>query len=231
MAYVLVVGENNQAPEGISEEDSIAQCLHWIGFRTEQQRESIIEDAFTSWFMIEQLKTSDVVSMAKSFAARTPANRKIVFGTNRTKLLKSFMFWVQDYYRISEEPTIEGVDQPGFIKQLVTAQKHDNARENLKEQTVSAAKAANPGPLIKETEWKEWEEKFINYTRAHIGVAGVPLSYVIRKKEDPMDNDVPDDQDFVTKTILRAPLSGDAYETDYSTSLYPSQRDIHQVIG
>ena len=116
MAYHFVVGTNNRAPEGISEEDSIEQCIHWIGFRTEYQRESIIEDAFTSWFMIKQLKTSDVVSMAKSFAARTPANRKIVFGTNRTKLLKSFIFWVQDYYRVSEEPTIEGVDQPGFIK-------------------------------------------------------------------------------------------------------------------
>ena len=91
---------------------------------------------------------------------------------------------------------------------------HDDARENLKEQTALAVKAANPGPLIKETQWKEWEEKFINYTRAHIGVAGVPLSYVIRKKADPMDNVLPDNEDFVTKTILRAPLSGDAYETD-----------------
>ena len=180
MAYVLVVGANNQAPVGISEEDSIAQCLHWIGFRIEQQRESIMEDAFTSWLMIQQLKTSDVVSMAKSFASRTTENRKIIFGINRTKLLKSFIFWAQDYHRISEEPTIEGVDQPGFINQLIKAQMHDDARENLEKQTVSAAKAANPGPLIKETDWKEWEEKFVNYTRAHIGVAGVPLSYVIR---------------------------------------------------
>jgi hypothetical protein len=82
----------------------------------------------------------------------------------------------------------------------------------MKNNVSTSADAANPGPLKLEKEWKQWEEKFINYTRSHIGANGVPLSYVIRENKDPdMDTEYPD---FINKTIGCAPLTGEYYNAD-----------------
>ena len=212
--YVLVVGAGNFVPANLSEEDAISQALHFIGFRTEMQRNAVRNDAFTSWNDIKLLTVNDISSMAKSFAGRTNNNGRIIFGTIRSKLLKAFVYWVQDFHRTSEQPSMQGLDEPTFKAALQGALTRDRVRENLKEQTSSAAKAADPGALMKEAQWKDWEEKFTNYISAHIAVAGVPLSYVIREKENPNDNEIPDDADFVTKTILKAPLEGEEYAAD-----------------
>lgn len=97
------------------------------------------------------------------------------------------------------------------------------------EQTSSLADAASPGPLEKESQWKECEEKFENYCKkAHIGSAGVPLSYVIRPFEEPdldntINNNVPQ-PDFFMKTIYCAPMFSKEYKADCLTVfnlLYP----------
>ena len=79
----------------------------------------------------------------------------------------------------------------------------------------TAADAASPGPLESERKWKTWEEKFENYCQAHIGAAGIPLSYVIR------ENDAPDTDGtytgFLSKTIACAPLEGEYYQSDRLT--------------
>ena len=87
----------------------------------------------------------------------------------------------------------------------------------MKEQTSTQAKASDPGPLEKESQWKDWEEKFTNYCRAHIGAAGVPLSYVIRTEEFDSEDDGRVFPDFISEAIACAPLAGEYYTADRST--------------
>ena len=213
-AYQFLLG-NDIVEDGINEEDSLLQLLHWIGFRIAAQRELLIADSFTSWEDLRMLTEKDAETMATSFASRTAANGRMIFGTNRTKYIKATIYWVHDFYRVSDSPSIIGLSERSFKSQLQRALTRAIIRKNLISQTASTAEAASPGPLIKESQWKEWEEKFCNYAKAHIGAAGVPLSYVIRENDDP---DVDDEHpDFISRTIACAPLEGESYLADRLT--------------
>ena len=82
----------------------------------------------------------------------------------------------------------------------------------MKNNVSTSADAANSGTLKLEKEWKQWEEKFINYTRLYISANGVLLSYVICENEDSdMDTEY---LDFINKTIRYALLTGEHYNAD-----------------
>ena len=209
--YVLQLG-NNEIQAGISEGDSLLQILHWIGFRTDDQRTSLVEDSFGSFEDLKVLNDKDVSAMASDFGGRTVNNGRINFGTRRTKSIKATVHWVQDFYRTSESPTIVGLNEHSFKAQLERALARAEIRKTLDSKSSTASKAADPGPLKSEKQWKEWEEKFINYARCQLGANGIPLSYVIRENEDPDNNG--EHPDFVNKTIACAPLNGEYYDAD-----------------
>ena len=193
-------------------EDTIKQILHWIGFRTDDKREAVYEDAFETFEYIRNLTEKDISDMASNFSSRTQANGRFNFGTSRTKLLKSFTHWVQDFYRVSDHPSIMGLSEKSFKIELDRALTRANIRKMLKDKTKTSAEATSPGPLENEKQWKSWEEKFTNYTKAHMGSNGVPLKYVIRENENPdVDGDY---TDFVSKTVACAPLKGEYYLAD-----------------
>ena len=212
--YVLV--DNNEvAPIDISVQDTMNQILYWIGFRTEAQRTSLIEDAFESFDDFKSLTEKDISTMSSDFSSRTVANGKITFGTRRSKQLKALVHWVHDFYRVSGNPTIVGLSTGVFRLQLDRALARAEIRKSMILQSKTSATAATPGPLENEKQWKPWEEKFCNYARSHIGSNGIPLSYVIR------ENEVPDIEgmhpDFVSQTISCAPLTGEYYSADRRT--------------
>jgi hypothetical protein len=209
--HVLQLG-HEEIQAGISEEDSLLQILHWIGFRTAEQRTNLTQDSFGSFEDLKVLNDKDVSAMASDFGGRTANNGRINFGTRRTKSIKATIHWVQDFYRVSECPTIVGLNEHTFKSQLERALARAEIRKTLDGKSSTTSKAADPGPLKTEKQWKEWEEKFINYTRCQLGANGIPLSYVIRENQDP---DVSGNHpDFVSKTIACAPLKGEYYDAD-----------------
>ena len=209
--YQFVLGDDNVG-EGITEANTLLQILHWIGFRVVAQRASLVEDCFGSFGDLKSLTEKDVASMASDYGGRTQNNGRIHFGVRRTKHIKGLVHWINDFDRVSGAPTIVGLNETSFKQELDRALARDAIRKSLRSQTSTTADAASPGPLKSEKLWKEWEEKFINYTRTHLGVNGVPLAYVIRENENP-DNDrtFPD---FITRTIACAPLNGEYYDAD-----------------
>ena len=128
------------------------------------------------------LTIKDIDSMATSFAALTAATGRIVFGTRRTKLLKACVDWVQDFYRISATPTIVGLSENKFKDTLTQSLIRDEVRVNLKSQTSTTADAASPGPLKNEREWKQWEEKFTNYTVLRIWGPSASHSHTLSER-------------------------------------------------
>ena len=175
-----------------------------VGFTIANQRQRLIEESMGLFQEIRLLDSNDIDAMARDYASRPAANGKMTFGMNRTKRLKAFVYWVQDFHRISTTPTVTGLNEAVFRADLLKASIRAEVRVNLHKQTKTAAEAASPGPLESERKWKQWEERFINYTRAHMGAAGVPLSYVIRENDAPDLNG--DFSDFISRSIACAPL-------------------------
>ena len=72
--------------------------------------------------------------MATDFAGRTVANGHIHFGMRRTKRLKAFAHWVQDFVRVSKTPSIIGLSQITFNAQLDTALQRALVRKAMRDQ-------------------------------------------------------------------------------------------------
>ena len=65
--YIFLL-DADKVPDGISEDDSMKQILHWIGFRTDATQNAIVNDAFDLYEDIHMLTIKDIDSMATSFA-------------------------------------------------------------------------------------------------------------------------------------------------------------------
>ena len=207
----------------VAEIAQIRQILKWIGFSIADDRQFIIDDAFESYNDLLELKSKDITDLSASFGRRTALNGRIIFGSRKTKKLKSLVCWVKDFQRISLTPDILGLDESSFLNLLTIA----SGREEVRQLMISAqdvkSKEASPGPLVSETKWNEWEPAFENYLSNIMGFNGVPLSYVIR--DNPLVDRAPKEgahADFVEETIACTPLTGVAFEADRST--------VHQYI-
>ena len=141
----------------------------------------------------------------------------MIFGLRRTKRLLAFVHWVQDFNRVSLEPSIVSLEKGAFLTQLNIATERAAVRKILETQSDAKSKAASPGPLISEAVWKDWEPKFENYLSCILGVTGVPLLYVIRKEVLP--DRTTSYADWIEQTIQQAPLDGTAYYADRVTVL------------
>ena len=112
-------------------------------------------------------------------------------------------------------PTIQNMTGREFQSQLDRASERAKVWKALVDQSETSSKEASPGELKSEKQWIEWETKFHNFLLCLIGVAGVPLSYVTRKKEQPDNGSTYDT--FIEETIACAPLSGTFYDADKAT--------------
>jgi len=167
--YVHLTGDA-VVEEGISQSDTLRQILHWIGFRTDALKDALTEDAFESFGVLKVLTEKDITAMSSDFASKTQANGRFYFGTLRTKRLKVLTHWIQDFYRVSSEPSIVGLSEVLFKSELERALARHEIRKSLRNLTKTATEVASPGSLEHEKKWKEWEEKFVNYAGIHLGV-------------------------------------------------------------
>ena len=214
--YVLVDGDVDVVDSPLlTEEETIRQILHWIGFTIVANRDNLMNESIGSLDDVLSLTQKDVIAFSTDWSNRQATAGRFHIGTRRSKLLQAFVHWVQDFQRVSGTVSIVGLNQNTFKEQLRRALNRASIRQNLKDNTSSASEAASPGSLENERKWKTWEEKFTNYCRVHIGSNGIPLSYVIRENDDP--NTDGEFGDFITETIECAPLSGEYYLADRQT--------------
>ena len=123
---------NNQTvEEETSEANSLSQILYWIEFRTENQRNLLITDSFTSFNDLQNLDDKEIEKMRGDFATRSTTAGKIIFGTNRTKRIKALIHWLMDFYRISSKPSIVGLNEVTFQDKLRLAVTRASIRKTL----------------------------------------------------------------------------------------------------
>ena len=211
--YELVLGDTEvQDTELLTETATIRQILYWIDFRSADSRELLCEQSLGTMNDMFTLTEKDVTSIASDWDNRTAAAGCFNIGTRRLKALRAVVHWVQDFRRASGTSLIVGLNEISFKQQLTRALDQAVIRTSLKDQTTTTLSEASPGPLDNERKWKQWEEKFVNFTQTHMGSNGIPLSYVIRENDEPLVDE--EYTNFVTQTIYCAPLEGEYYTAD-----------------
>ena len=80
-AYIFLNGGKLVTDINIKVEDAIKQVLHWIGFRTEDARNALVDNAFGLYDNMKVLTEKYISTMATNFSGRTGATRRIYFGT------------------------------------------------------------------------------------------------------------------------------------------------------
>ena len=213
MAYTYILGDVI-APEVITEEYQIKQILHWVGFTTTSQKNAIYGDSIQEYSDLLGMNESDVTDIAKDYSSRE-GNSRINFGLRRIKKLKAVIHWTKDHRRISSTASIQGINKTRFNAWLDRASQRAQIRKQLSDDSDTKAKEASPGPLKSESQWIEWETKFINYLSTIPGIDGVPLSYVARTEDNPPTGTVY--TSFVEETVAKAPHIGTYFEADRDT--------------
>ena len=210
--------------ESVGDDAEIDTILEYCGFDDEAERESIAEDGFESYSDIKSLEIKDIGSLAKGFAERSAANGRIIFGLKRTNLLKATVNWVQDFGRISREPSLGDIeDADDFRAAIEIARQRAHIRQHNADESDSLSKAADPGKLKKQKDWVVWSRALTNYLSTILGQDRVPLSYIVRENDEPdYEDEDEEDYDFEQLTIKCAPLKGIVFKTD--------ARKVHQMI-
>ena len=72
-----------------AEVDQIQQILTWIGFTIANDRQFIIDDAFELYNDLVELTSKDIIDLIANFGRRTVLNGRIIFGSRKSKKLKS----------------------------------------------------------------------------------------------------------------------------------------------
>ena len=92
--YTFLNGGQLVKDVNITVEDAIKQMLHWIGLRTEDARNALVDDDFGSYDNVKVLTKKEIRTMATNFSGRTGANGRMYFGTRWIKYLKAFTHWI-----------------------------------------------------------------------------------------------------------------------------------------
>ncbi|KAI2490447.1 hypothetical protein MHU86_24134 [Fragilaria crotonensis] len=225
MDIVGIAGDEVAAEPPVIGADPMDMVLLWIGFENEATRDLLRSEGLTTFVDLESMKEKDIRDLAESYGRRTINDGRFIFGVRRIKRLIGLIHWVQDFGRVSEEPSLDtfladGGDAALFCRALDEAFQRADVRKVEKEQSDTVSKAADPGKFKDEKKWPEWEPAFVNYLSTIQGVNGVPLSYVVREQEEVDRNGT--FESFNERTIACSPLKGPIFQAD--------ARKVHQLL-
>ena len=197
-------------------------ALQWIGFERVDVRNRLRLEGFETFEDLSNMKDKDIRDLAESYGRRTVNDGRFIFGVRRIRYLIGLINWVQDFKRISDTPDLASFagDSVAFRAALDDASNRAEVRKIEKDQSDTVSKAADPGKFKDERKWPEWEPAFVNYLSTIPGVNGVPLSYVVREKEEPDSTGT--FESFNERAIACSPLAGAVFQAD--------ARKVHQLI-
>ena len=111
------LGADQEIPQQQAQGEVVAnimnQVLIWIGFDVVANRQAFRSEIAEIKDM-EDFTEKDITELQESYAKRTQNAGQMYFGLQRTKRLKATLHWVQDFARVSEVPTLEGLTQESF---------------------------------------------------------------------------------------------------------------------
>ena len=145
----------------------------------------------------------------KTYSSLTVADGRIRLRPGTKVNIRAFVQWVRDKLRTDEDPSAE-LFPVALRSDLID-------RYNTHMQWVSdasdMAKSARPKTFTEKMKWTDWKVTLLNFLKSQPGRNGVPLSYVIRNENAPVQ---PTYANFLDEYAALAPLQGRAFEHDAS---------------
>ena len=183
----------------------VNSLIQWNGSTAaERIATEVFDDDFQSCI---DLTYDELEENLKMYSALTVANGQIRLRPHEKRNIKAFIQWCKDRIRVDDDPSIQVfpvIDAADLIRRYKThlnfISKKDSMSENIK-----------PIRFTEKIKWDEWKPTFINFLRTLPGRHGVPLNYICRDNDaavfDPF-------ADMLDDYVNRAPLAGEAFETD-----------------
>ena len=172
--------------------------------------ERIAEDVFDNDFdsFIDKTYT-DLETDWKSYLALANNRGKITLSPRVKKNIKALVQWVKDTIRLDIDPALTDFG----MGQVARLNKRYHTHKDWLNKAADKAKTAKPKQFTEKMKWIDWKDSFANFLRTQPGRNGVPLSYVIRDNDEPVEKR---NAEFLDDYIDQAPLTGPAFASDAS---------------
>ena len=168
----------------------------------------IAEDCFGNDFnAVMEISYEEFEADLKSYSTLTVANGQIRLDPRTKRMIRAFLQFVRNHYRISVDPSTIPFVTANAI-QLLNDEKTHKAFVDKSSKIIETTK---PIRFTEKIRWDDWVPTFINFLRSIPGRHGVPLCYVIRNHVVPLIDPL---ADLLQSYINRAPLQGAAFQAD-----------------
>ena len=151
---------------------------------------------------------TDIDEDFKSYGALTAVQGQIRVNPGIKRNVKAFIQWTRDQICTSEDPSAIPFPIDQVSKLLIRYNSHQSFCKKAK--TISTV--AKPEQFTENTKWEDWNPVFLNFLRSIPGRYGVPLKYVCRQHEIPIEGKVY--PNFFDEYVEKAPLAGEAFLSD-----------------
>ena len=216
--YVCIVITGNKMN---NEYRTLTKALEVVGFGNATVRRNVATYSFNSKLSsFNRLDVTALDNLCKDLKKQSEEDDSdLEFGLQQEVLLKGLMHFVQDLTRVGR--SIEDLDLDEInLEAIDNAIERAKNREAFIKQSKSVSAAGDPGKFDKSKQWFTWRDSFINYLSLKPGSTGIPLSYVIREHQEPLEDAIY--EDFTDEMVACAPLNGQTYESD--------RRLVHQYL-
>ena len=200
-------------------DEQFEELLEFLGF-TDAEQERMADEAFSDFEDFLSTTHEELDSMLSSFMKRQVD--PISIPIKRRKLLHDLRNWSGDFDRRGMEtattwPGEEIEDEDDAFAAMKVARERAASRKALKE-----TKEVIDGPgKFNNADYAKWRKALLNQLASMLGAKGVPLSYVVRPKDDADPDDLVG-MSFLACTVLQAPVEGETFSAD--------SRTVHQLI-
>ena len=172
--------------------------------------ERILADIFDDEFETCMDKSfKDLDQDWSTYAALTQSHGQIRLRPATKKNIRALVQWTRDEIRQNRNPSqsLFQVDNaPAILKRYHT-------HEQWLNKATDKAKTAKPKQFTEKTKWMDWRDSFVNFLRTQPGRTGIPLSYVVRDNEGPIQRT---NVEFLDNYVDLAPLNGVAFASNAS---------------
>jgi hypothetical protein len=193
--------------------DAIVACGvdNVVQFQGATKAQRIATDIFNDDFTTCMDKShSDLENDLKSYTNLPTNQGKIVLGPGPKRNIKALIQWGRDQIRNGKDPSL----LPFPVAEAAQLIRRYNTHTTFVTKSKTLAETAKPKTFDEKTKWDDWKPVFINFLRSIPGLNGVPLAYVCRENDEPL-NGTPK-EDFIDDYIDNAPLNGEAFTRDAS---------------
>jgi hypothetical protein len=179
-----------------------------IGFPNVNDRNSIVQGGITMLDDLSMVKEKGLRDMIESLEKRTADNGRVSFGLARANRMYGLLCYVHDCDRVNEQYEEDEITVQSLNQHIQFAE----VRKGMSDHEDTHAKTASPGQFKDEKNWIPWHSALEVYLSGIIGIAGIPLTYVIRANEE--GDYVSEFDNFVDQQVARAPLFGANFQAD-----------------